>query len=1042
MRFLVLGPLEVAEPGVKAFPIAGSKERTILACLIARAGQVVPVDDLVDELWGDSPPRAPEKTLTSYVSRLRRDLQSGRAAGSNGDVIVFRSGGYALERDGHDIDAVGFEHLASEGHRLLEAGDTGQADRLLAQALDLWRGAAYQGYRYTRFGAAEGDRLDELRSIAAEDLVESRLGSADPGRLVPELEAMVRDEPLRARRWAPLMVALYRAGRQAEALQAFARAREVLVGELGVEPGVELQRLQTAILAHDPDLDRAASSPEPAIDVCPYKGLARFETTDAAFFFGRELVVAEAIGDLVRNPFLALIGPSGSGKSSLLRAGVVHALASGAIPGSERWPAFVIRPGDHPVAALGDALDERSGHTFLAIDQFEEVFTACADLDERTEFLDAITSAAATPDDAVTVTLAMRADFYGHCAEHRPLATLIARHQILVGPMDADELRRAIERPAARAGLTIEDGLVDALVSDTVGQPGALPLLSTALLELWTRRRDRTLRLEDYLRAGGVEGAVARLAEDAFGLLDETEQAAAKRILLRSAAPGDGADVVRRQAPLAEFDLDRDEAAARAMAVLADARLITVSEGTAEVAHEALLREWPRLRTWLEEDADGRALQRHVTEATHSWHEGGRAAADLYRGARLTAAWDWLGVHAADLNDLERQFLQASQSASEGDAVRSKRTNRRLRGLLIGVAVLLVASLVIGDVALSQRDRTTDALTLADAGRLASQSRLERDPQLAMLMARNAVAISDSPETRSALFAALERTPAIVGRMYAPSGPSPAGDETQWIVGSSDGRTLAIGDAGPTVTLFDAARGAVFGAVDVGSGTDRAAFSPDGNPRAVATTDGNLVAIDASALAVRDRAPASGTIDAMAFDPGGTDLITAEHRQDLTESLIRHDPVTFAPVGRPVAVPGHDGATFPTISRPLSPFAMAFAGEGKLLVTTRDNGPTIVWTPDLTQVQRFPRARGQAVAVSPDGHIAALAQNDEASNEGTVAFLDLDTGRVRIGSGGHEGSYKTNFEAVGATFTPDGRSVVTVGNDSRVVVWDVATATV
>src|SRR4051812_44387936 len=748
MRFLVLGPLEVAEPGVKAFPIAGSKERTILACLIARAGQVVPVDDLVDELWGDSPPRAPEKTLTSYVSRLRRDLQSGRAAGSNGDVIVFRSGGYALERDGHDIDAVGFEHLASEGHRLLKAGDTGQADRLLAQALDLWRGAAHQRYRYTRFGAAEGDRLDELRRIAAEDLVESRLGSADPGRLVPELEAMVRDEPLRERRWAQLMVALYRAGRQAEALQAFARAREVLVGELGVEPGVELQRLQTAILAHDPDLDRAASSPEPAIDVCPYKGLARFETTDAAFFFGRELVVAEAIGDLVRNPFLALIGPSGSGKSSLLRAGVVHALASGAIPGSERWSAFVIRPGDHPVAALGDALDERSGHTFLAIDQFEEVFTACADLDERTEFLDAITSAAATPDDAVTVTLAMRADFYGHCAEHRPLATLIARHQILVGPMDADELRRAIERPAARAGLTIEDGLVDALVSDTVGQPGALPLLSTALLELWTRRRDRTLRLEDYLRAGGVEGAVARLAEDAFGLLDETEQAAAKRILLRSAAPGDGADVVRRQAPLAEFDLDRDEAAARAMAVLADARLITVSEGTAEVAHEALLREWPRLREWLEEDAEGRRLHAQLTQAARGWNRDDRDRGELYRGARLAAAPGGRAAPQPELNAPEQQFL-------DGGRVASERARRRIKLVLAGVLALLVLTAGAALLALDQRGHARAQTQAAEAQRLGAQA-LNADPlDFSLLLARQGVALDDGPATDASLLAAL-----------------------------------------------------------------------------------------------------------------------------------------------------------------------------------------------------------------------------------------------------------------------------------------------
>ena len=172
------------------------------------------------------------------------------------DVIVFRADGYALESDGHEIDAISFERLAVEGHRLLDTGRPAEADPVLEEALGLWRGPAYQGYRYTGFGAAEGDRLDELRRTATEDLIDSRLAGADPGQLVPELEAMVRRSALRERRWGQLMVALYRAGRQAEALQAFARAREVLVGELGIEPGPELQRLQAAILSHDPELER------------------------------------------------------------------------------------------------------------------------------------------------------------------------------------------------------------------------------------------------------------------------------------------------------------------------------------------------------------------------------------------------------------------------------------------------------------------------------------------------------------------------------------------------------------------------------------------------------------------------------------------------------------------------------------------------------------------------------------------------------------------------------------------------------------------
>jgi WD40 repeat protein/DNA-binding SARP family transcriptional activator len=1049
MRFLVLGPLEVTEAGGDPLPIAGSKERTILACLISHADQVVPVDDLIQELWGDDLPRTPEKTLVSYVSRLRRGLHPLRSDGSDADVIVFRSDGYSLDRDGHEIDAISFEHLAAEGHRRLDAGQHDQAGALLEQALALWRGAAYQGYRYTTFGAAEAERLDEIRRTATEDLIESMLAGGDPEQLVVKLEAMVREEPLRERRWGQLMIALYRSGRQAEALRAFTRAREGLIGELGIEPGAELQRLQAAILAHDPALESrrpAAAEGIRATDVCPYKGLARFEAVDAEFFFGREQIVTEAIGHLVEGRFLALIGPSGSGKSSLLRAGLMHALGSGALPGSDRWTYSVIRPGAHPLDPPAPTVDERREHSMLAVDQFEEVFTACSDDAERTSFLDALTAAATEADGTTTIAIAMRADYYGRCAEHRGLASLLASHQILVGPMNADELRRAIELPARRAGLTVEDELVDSLVADTVGQPGGLPLLSTALLELWTHRRDRTLRLDDHVRAGGVEGAVARLAEDAFGRLDAGERSAAKRILLRLAARGEGGQIVRRRAPLTEFDLDLERSASRAMAALTDARLVTVAEGTAEVAHEALLHEWPRLRAWLEDDAEGRRLHRHITESSHTWDEGGRDTADLYRGARLTAAWEWVEAHEADLNDLERAFLRASRTASEGEAVRTRRANRRLRSLLVGVAVLLVASLVIGDLALTQRNRATDALTLADAGRLASGSRLEADPQLALLMAREAVNIDDSPETRSALFAALERTPAITRRIYAPGGPSTAGGERQWIAISPDGSTIALGDAGPTVEFFDALQQVPTGGVDAGAGTEHAAFSPDGKILAVATSTGEIVPIDVAARTLGDRVPAEASLDAIAFDPDGSKLVTAEHGADLREFLVPRDPVTLEPTGRAVPTPGRDRATFPYISAPLSMFAMAFAPDGSGLVTTRNNGPTQLWDASLTQVRRY-AIGGQGVAVSPDGSVAALIENTDYPNGGTISlgnisFLNLRTGDVRIGSGGHSGPYKTLYEAVGVTFTPDGRSVVTVGNDSRVLVWDVGTASV
>ncbi|MEP6759291.1 MAG: BTAD domain-containing putative transcriptional regulator, partial [Actinomycetota bacterium] len=724
MRFLVLGPLEVRGENGEPLPISGSKERMILADLIAHAGHVVSVDDLIEEVWGDDPPRTAEKTVGSYVSRLRRALEPERSASETSDVIATRGGGYLLNAGADQIDALRFERLAEEG-RLLEAGRAHDAGPVLEEALGLWRGAAYQEYRYTGFGTSEGERLEELRRSTVEDRIETRLATGADSVLIADLESMVRDEPLRERRWGQLMLALYRAGRQAEALQAFTRARGVLIEELGIEPGPDLQRLQAAILTQDPVLEHswpsAHAEPVRSTDMCPYKGLARFETSDAEFYFGREQVVADAVARLVGGRFLALVGASGSGKSSLMRAGVLHALGSGALPGSDRWAYALIRPGEHPLESFAAALvvPESPNRLLLAVDQFEETFTACQDEAERTAFLDVLTEAALVPDGAVTIVLAMRSDYYGRCAEHRALASLLAADQILVGPMNETELRRAIELPAERADLTIDDRLTYALVADTVEQPGGLPLLSTALLELWTHRGDRTLRLDDYLRSGGVEGAVARLAEDAFGRLDRDGQAAAKRILLRLAESGDGGEVVGRRTPLSEFDLDRDTDASRALAALTGARLVTVADETAEVAHEALLRDWPRLRAWLEDDAEGRRLHRHVTASAHTWEEGGRDDGDLYRGARLSSALEWADAHDPDLNASEREFVGVSRAASESEAIRARRSNRRLRALLAGVAALLVLSLVVGDLALGQRDNARAAADVADSRQLA-----------------------------------------------------------------------------------------------------------------------------------------------------------------------------------------------------------------------------------------------------------------------------------------------------------------------------------
>ena len=322
---------------------------------------------------------------------------------------------------------------------------------------------------------------------------------------------------------------------------------------------------------------------------------------------------------------------------------------------------------------LAEALDTlpAGARLLLAVDQLEELFTACRSETERAAFADALARAAADPHGRAVVVVALRADFYGRFAAYPALAELLGGNHVLVGPMQASELRRAVELPAGRVGLRVEPELADALVDDVEGEPGALPLLSTALLELWQKRQDNTLTLAAYRESGGVQGAVARLAEGTYARIPDGRKPLVRALMLRLVGEGEGDAAVRRRAPLAELDLERNEDVADVLATLADSRLVTVSEGSVEVAHEALLREWPRLREWIEEDAEGRRLRRHITQAATEWDAAARDQGELYRGARLAAALDWTADHALDLNEREREFVTESREARRaGDEAR------------------------------------------------------------------------------------------------------------------------------------------------------------------------------------------------------------------------------------------------------------------------------------------------------------------------------------------------------------------------------------
>ena len=307
------------------------------------------------------------------------------------------------------------------------------------------------------------------------------------------------------------------------------------------------------------------------------------------------------------------------------------------------------------------------------------------------------------------------------------------------------------------------------------------------------------MQLRAYERMGGVQGAVAAHAEAAYRGLSEDQQTIARRLMLRLASGGGGEPVTRRRVPVAELDLGQDEGTARVLAALTDSRLLTASDGDVEVAHEALLRHWPRFREWLAEDAEGRRLHRHLTEAATDWVGSGRDSGELYRAARLGAALDWAesGDHALALNELEREFLDESRVASARESERQRRANRRLRLLLGGALALLAVALAAGGVALQQRHQARRQATVAVAGRLGAQALIEPGLDRSLLLAREGVNLHDSPATRGNLIAALVRSPAALAVAHG------SGDRALDDALTPDGRTLAVGGDDGSVVLFD-----------------------------------------------------------------------------------------------------------------------------------------------------------------------------------------------------------------------------------------------
>ena len=811
----------------------------------------------------------------------------------------------------------------------------------------------------------------------------------------------------------------------------------------------------------------------------PYRGLEHFDVEHQAYFFGREALVGWLVNALrsgpgvAENRFLGLIGPSGSGKSSLARAGLLAAIQRGDLDGSEAWPLVIFRPGSEPLANLTIALAQSTGaektpeaiaesvagfradpgtlhrtvrfalsdsppqsRMVVLVDQFEELFTQCQDLETRQALIANLTTAALDPAGQTIVLLTLRADLYGECSVYPVLAAALSDHQMLVGPMQDAELRRAIERPAMVAGAEFERGLVDDLLQEVRDQPGSLPLLEYTLRELWERREGRRLTHAAYQAIGKVEGALERRAEDVYAQLSQNEQAILRRIFLRLTQTTEGGLAARRRIRMDELmpaQGDR-KVVEQLVAKLAgpQVRLLTVEaperEPFVDIPHEALIRSWPRLVQWMNEDREFQLWQKRLNVIRLEWGRTFRHPEGLLRGALLDEAARWLDTRSSDLNRDERDFIEAGiafQKMREGEelaqqqelkeeqrrrleaetarATAQARSASRLRKLVVVLGLLLIAAGAAAGFARHQMNAARSERSAAAALALTVQN-----PDLRVLMAMDSLAAQDTPNAERALQIAVQT---LKGPMfYTPNRIY----SVKTMAFSPDGALLATANDDKTVTIWDTAKMTHLGEpIAIDAGVDNVAFR-DKATLVVATAQGTVKILETSGKALQpDIEAARHEVIGLALSPDGKRMV-----------LGAQDPVTALfdfPSGPLRPLTGHD----------LPVRAAVFTKDGKYAVTASADGIAIGWDPSSggSVFQLGAKSSQNLPLVSIAARNSDMIATGDAS--GGLKLWKVPEGKLVCTQ-----QHGTKM-LQGLAFSPDGATLASASQDGTVKLWDV-----
>jgi WD40 repeat protein/class 3 adenylate cyclase len=801
-----------------------------------------------------------------------------------------------------------------------------------------------------------------------------------------------------------------------------------------------------------------------AILANPYKGLRAFEEGDAADFFGREELIGQLVERLGTMRFLAVVGPSGSGKSSVVRAGLIPALRRGAIPGADRWRIADMFPGPHPLEALEAALlratpdpppglmdqlerDENGLHhavlrllpsdgseIVLVIDQFEEVFTLVEDEAVRTHFLESLEAAVKDPHSRFRVVATLRADFYDRPLLYRGFADLFRSRVEAVIPLSPEELERAISGPAKRVDVSFEPTLVAAMLADVAEEPGALPLMEYALTELFERRDGRVLTLDGYRAIGGVSGALGRRAEELYDDLPDEGKDAARQLFLRLVALGEGTEDTRRRVPRAEVaSLDVDE---KAMTAVIDAfgasRLLSFDRDartgapTIELAHEAMLTAWPRLHRWIDAAREDIRSERRLAAAAQDWIEADRDASFLLAGSRLEQAEGWEAAAGIAVTPEEREYLEASRAERERrtadeearvahERELERRSFRRLRAL---VAVLAVAAVVAGGLtifATRQQGRAEREERFAAARELAAASvaNIDVDPERSVLLALEAIERTRSvdgfvlPEAVEALHRAVTAS-RIVLSVPGLGGATDSSSRGVFVTeGPEDEGIVDIRDATtgePALPPFEG------DPLDI----NEVAFSPDGSMLAIGTDSEALKVFAAETGELLSSTTVEGSGAGGLSWSGDGGLVSAAWPLAHVVRIV--EPSTGMPIATIDAIP--------------EPFVTALSPDGRsIAVSGGFSSEARIFDVESGEPMfellghRYPIA---SIDWSPDGRRIATGVNDAS-----VRIWDGATGRPQIELLGHSGVI------ISVDWSQDGSRLVTSATDGTAKVWEV-----